>query len=221
MKLNFGRLFQLGLRLVFVVVCAVILCGAIPAQAALGRAAADFDNQRPNKSETAWGRLVADSLRAATGSDVAFINAGALRGGTLKAGDIEQAAVDGLLNFGDDDVVTLTITGAQLREALERAVREYPTADVAFLHGSGLSVSFKAQGGPPRIISVNVGGREVGAQDNIRVAMPVSLANDAYFNVWSNAGRQSARVKVKGAVANYITQRKTVSPDGNARIAPR
>src|SRR5207253_2776607 len=97
----------------------------------------------------------------------------------------------------------------------------YPTADVAFLHGSGLSVSFKSQGGPPRVTSLNVGGREVGAGDTIRVAMPVSLANDAYFNVWSNAARQSARVKVRQAVANYIAQRKTVSPDGAARIAPR
>lgn len=217
MKLNFGRMFQF----VLVLICVLSAFSALPAQAAIGRATADFDNHKPNKSETAWGRLTADSLRAAAGSDVAVVNGGALRSGTLKAGEIEQAAIDALLNFGDDDVVTLTITGAQLHEALERAVREYPTADVAFLHGSGLSVSFKGQGGPPRITSVNVGGREVGAQDTIRVAMPVSLANDAYFNVWSNAGRQSARVKVKGAIANYIAQRKTVSPDGNPRIAPR
>ncbi len=217
MKLNFGRMFQF----VLAITCVLVVLSAQPAWAAVGRATADFDNQRPNKSETAWGRLAADSLRAAAGSDIALINGGALRSGSLKAGEIEQAAIDGLLNFGDDDVVTLTITGAQLREALERAVREYPTADVAFLHGAGLSVSFKGQGGPPRITSVNVGGREIGAQDSIRVAMPVSLANDAYFNVWSSAGRQSARVKVKQAVANYIAQRKTVSPDGNARIAPR
>lgn len=217
MKLFFGRTLQVGL----VLACAFALLGALPVQAALGRATADFDNQRPNKSETAWGRLVADGLRAAAGSDVALINAGALRSGTLQAGDVEQAAIDALLNFGDDDVVTLTVTGAQLREALERAVREYPTADVAFLHGSGLNVSFKGQGGPPRIVSVNVKGREVGAQDTIRVSMPVSLANDAYFNVWTGAARQSARVKVKQAVANYITQRKTIAPDGTARIAPR
>ena len=200
--------------------CALLMV-ASASQAALGRATADFDNGKPNKSETAWGRLATDALRAATGSDLALINAGALRSGTLRAGAIEQEGIDALVNFGDDDVVTLTVTGAQLREALERAVREYPTSDVAFLHGSGLSVSFNGRGGPPRIISLRVGGREVGAGDSLRVAMPVSLANDAYFNVWGSAQRQSARVKVRQAIANYVTQRKTVSPEGAARIAPR
>lgn len=214
MKTKFLRTFWLCLGLA----CAL---GMVPAQAALGRASADFDNDRPNKSETAWGRLVTDSMRAAAGSDVALINAGALRRGTLRAGDVEQPAIDALLNFGDDDVVTLTVTGAQLREALERAVREYPTGDVAFLHGSGLNVAFKGQGGPPRVVSVNVNGREVGAQDTIRVAMPVSLANDAYFNVWNGQQRKSAGVKVRQAVANLVTQRRTVSPDPTSRIAPR
>lgn len=214
-------LWRRSLNLCSFMLFSAFLITALPSQAALGRATADFDNGKPNKSETAWGRLTTDALRAASGSDVALINAGALRSGTLRSGAIEQEAIDALLNFGDDDIVTLTVTGAQLREALERAVREYPTADVAFLHGSGLNVSFNGRGGPPRIVSVRVGGREVGAGDSVRVAMPVSLANDAYFNVWNNAQRQSTRVKVRQAVANYITQRKTISPDGAARIAPR
>lgn len=217
MELNLRR----TVRVCLLFVGMFSLLGVLPGWAAVGKATADFDNQRPNKSETAWGRLVTDALRAAAGSDAALVNGGALRSGTLKSGDVEQSAIDALLNFGDDDVVTLTLTGAQLREALERAVREYPTADVAFLHGSGIFVSFKGQGGPPRVVSLNVGGREIGAQDSVRVAMPVSLANDAYFNVWSSAQRQSARVKVKQAIANYIAQRKNVSPDGNSRIAPR
>jgi hypothetical protein len=217
MRLNSGHTIKICL----VFLSALTMFSASPVQAALGRATADFDNQKPNKSETAWGRFVADSLKGAAGSDLALINAGALRSGTLRAGAIEQEAVDALLNFGDDDIVTLTLTGAQLREALERAVREYPTADVAFLHGSGLSVSFNGRGGPPRIVSLRVGGREIAAGDSLRVAMPVSLANDAYFNVWNSAQRQSARVKVRQAVANYTTQRKTISPDGAARIAPR
>jgi hypothetical protein len=188
---------------------------------AAGRATAEFDNARPEKSETAWGRLVADSLRAASNADAALINAGALKRGSLKAGEVEQGAIDALLHFGDDDVVTLTLTGAQLREAFERAVREYPTADVAFLHAAGLNVEFKATGAPPRILSLRVNGRDVGAGDTVRVAMPVSLANDAYFNVWSGAKSQSAKTKVRQAVANYIAQRKTVSPETTARVMTR
>lgn len=219
MRFNFRYIIKTSVFLWCLCVLATI--AASPSRAALGRATADFENSKPNKSETAWGRLTTDAMRVAAGSDVALINAGALRSGTLRAGAIEQEAIDALLNFGDDDVVTLTVTGAQLREALERAVREYPTSDVAFLHGSGLSVSFNGRGGPPRIVSLRVGGREVGAGDSLRIAMPVSLANDAYFNVWNNAGRQSARVKVRQAIANYIVQRKTISPEGATRITPR
>ena len=133
---------------------AVALLGAVlcivPSQAA-GRATADFDNLRPNKGETAFGRLVADSARAAANADLALINAGSLKSGTLKAGNVEAGQIDALLAY-DDEVVTVTVSGAKLREALEQAVREYPTGDKGFLHGAGLSVSF-GQGAPPRVMS--------------------------------------------------------------------
>ena len=207
----------------FSVVLGLALLAAAPAHAALGRATADFDNARPNKGETAFGRLVADSLRGATGADLALINAGALKSGVLKAGSIEQAQIDALLAFGDDDVVTVNVSGAQLRSALENAVREYPTGDVAFLHGAGLSVTFSGQGAPPRISSLRVNGREVNAGDTFRVAMPISLANgaDGYFKFWSGQNAPRAGVKVRQAVANFIAQRREVSPDSNPRIAPR
>jgi len=204
-------------------VLGMALLMATPAHAALGRATADFDNARPNKGETAFGRLVADSLRGATGADLALINAGALKAGSLKSGAVEQAQIDALLAFGDDDVVTVTISGTQLRAALENAVREYPTGDVAFLHGAGLSVTFSGQGGPPRILSLRVNGRDVNPGDNFRVAMPVSLANgaDGYFKFWNGQNAPRAGVKVRQAVANFIAQRREVSPDTNPRIAPR
>jgi 5'-nucleotidase/2',3'-cyclic-nucleotide 2'-phosphodiesterase/3'-nucleotidase/5'-nucleotidase len=203
--------------LILALVCAL---NTLPSWAA-GKATADFDNARPDKGETAWGRLVADSLRGAANADGALINAGALRRGTLKAGAVEQAAIDALLSFGDDDVVTLTITGAQLRAALEVAVQNYPTGDVAFLHGSGINATFNGQGGPPRVTSLRVNGRDAGNNDNFRIAMPIGLANDATFRAWSGARQQGAGVKVRQAVANYINQRGTVSPDPTPRIAPR
>ena len=193
----------------------------VPAWAALGRATADFDNARPNKSETAFGRLTADSIKAATGADAAVVNAGALKSGTLRAGDIEQAAIDALLKYGDDDVVTVTVTGAQLREAFERAVREYPTGDDAFLHASGLTVTFNGNGGPPRVASLKLNGRDVAAGDTIRLAMTASLANDTYFKVFNGLRSQPANVKVRGALANTISRLRTVSPDNTPRVSAR
>jgi len=128
--------------------------------APVGTATADFDNERPNKHETAWGRLVGDALRRAAKSDIAVIDAGSLQRGTLKAGPIEAADLGALLVFGDDDVVTLTITGAQLRAALERAAQAYPDASPAFLHSSGLQAQFNAQAPINRRVTlVRVDGR--------------------------------------------------------------
>jgi hypothetical protein len=200
----------------------IALYAVAPAQAALGRATADFDNARPNRGETPYGRLVADSLRAAANADAALISAETLKSGTLKAGAIEQADVDALLSYGDDEVVTVNVTGAKLRDAFEQAVREYPTGFSGFLHGANISVTFTGQGGPPRVTSVRVNGRELGAGDSVRIAMPVGLANNAgYSKFWDGRSAARSNTKVRQAVANYITQRREVSPDATSRVAPR
>ena len=192
-----------------------------PAWAALGRATADFDNARPNKGETAFGRLTADSIKSAAGADAAVVYAGALKAGTLQAGDIEQIELDALLKYGDDEVVTVTVTGAQLREAFERAVREYPTGDDAFLHASGLTVVFNGTGGPPRVVTLKVNGRDVAPTDIIRLAMTASLANDTYFKVFNGLRSLQANVKLRGALANHISRLKTISPDNTPRVSAR
>jgi hypothetical protein len=76
-------------------------------------------------------------LKSSARADLALVNAGALNRGTLAEGDINADAIATLLAFPDDEVVTLTITGAQLRAALERAVQAYPTGSSAWLHGAG------------------------------------------------------------------------------------
>ena len=50
----------------------------------IARADADFDNADPGRSETAWGRLVADAMKSASGADFALLSAASLAPGTLK-----------------------------------------------------------------------------------------------------------------------------------------
>lgn len=190
--------------------------------APVGKAAADFDNSRPDKSETDWGRLVADATRAAAQADIAIVYSGALRRGTLKAGPIEAAAVNALLSFGDDDIVSLTISGAQLRAALERAVQAYPDSSPAFLHCAGFVASFNAQAPTNRRVTmVRFQGREVENRDTLTVAMPVSLAQGAagYFTIWKGEAAKQAGTTMSGAVIDYIRERGTVSPDDTPRFS--
>ena len=156
---------------------ALVLASALTASVAfaqtLGRATSDFSNLRPNKSETAFGRLAADALRATGKADVALINAGALRPGTLESGAIERDDLVKLLAFGEDKIVSVTITGAQLHAALERAASVYPTASPAFLQVAGLTAALNPDAAVgSRVSRVMVGGSALQDAKTYRAAMP-------------------------------------------------
>ena len=215
------RLLVLGL----VLVAALSLAISRPALAQpVGRAAADFPNLRPNRQETAWGRLVADAIQDAGSADCAVINAGALRSGTLEAGAVENDDIAALLSFSEDDVVTLSISGAQIRAALERAASAYPTGSPAFLHLAGMSASFDiAASSGKRISSVRIKGRALDDQSTYSVAMPVSLSEGAagYFNIWSGAQAKPANQSLQNAIAEWIRAKTEVAPETTARFAPK
>lgn len=195
-----------------------------PAQAqAVGRASSDILNLKPNRQETPWGRLVADAVQLAGKSDIAVINAGALRAGTLEAGEVESGDIGALLSFGEDNVVTLSLSGTQIRAALERAASAYPTGSPAFLHCAGLTATFDA--GLPagkRVTQVLVAGRALDDGSTYATAMPVSLAEGAagYFNIWSGAQARPSQVTLQDAVADYFRAKKEVAPTSAARFAP-
>ena len=224
-KFFHSRLFKTALAL-FVAFLAANAQSAIQA-APLGRATVAIDNARPDKSETAWGRLVADALRSAVKADLALVNAGALNKGSLSAGDIEAESISTLLAFPDDEVVTMTITGAQLRAALERAVQAYPTASSAWLHGAGFTATFNTQASTNRRITmVRVRNKEVQDDDSFKVAMPISLAKGGagYFTIWNDAGAKNAKrsnTTLGEAVSEFIRVNGTVSPDEKNRLAPQ
>ncbi len=198
---------------------------AFPAQAAkVGRASQAFANARPDKEETAWGRLAADAIKAAARSDVALLNAGALNKGTLESGAVEDSEVAALLAFPDDDVVTLSLSGAQLRAALEYAVKDAPTASSRWLQSAGLTATYDAsRPSGNRITDLRVKGREVGDGDAFSVAMPMGLAQGGagFYTVWDEAKSKTAKsagVSLSGAVANYFGARDELAPDAKARL---
>lgn len=192
--------------------------------APLGRATADFDNTRPQKAETAFGRLVADALRSAARTDIALVNAGALKPGVLKAGDIEAAQINALLTFPGDGVATVTLSGEQLRAALERAVQAYPTGTTAFLHGSGFTATFNTQAPTnQRLTMLRINNREVQNDDSITVAMPAPLAEggSGYFTIWSADKAKRSNLRIGKAVADWVAAQGNVSPEKSARLAPQ
>lgn len=202
----------------------IALLASVALAAPLGRATSDFENARPQKNETEFGRLVADALRNASRTDIALVNAGALKPGTLKAGDIETAHINALLTFPGDGVATVTLSGEQLRAALERAVQAYPTGSTAFLHGSGFNATYNTQAPTnQRLTMLRINGREVQNGDSITVAMPAPLAEggSGYFTIWKADSAQRSNLRLGKAVADYIAAQGNVAPDKTPRLAPQ
>ncbi|HEY7612605.1 MAG TPA: bifunctional metallophosphatase/5'-nucleotidase [Gemmatimonadales bacterium] len=94
--------------------------------------------------ESAIGGLVADAMRAGTGSEVALINAGAMRlDDVIPAGPISTYQLESIFLFADETrVVTFPLSGARLRELLEHGVADGNLGKGGFLQVAGISFTF-------------------------------------------------------------------------------
>ncbi len=95
--------------------------------------------------ETAFGNLLSDALRAATGADVAISNGGGIRGNKEYAAGASFTRRDVLteLPFGNKTVV-VKIKGTDLQAALENGFGKLPEAAGKFPQVSGLTVEVDA-----------------------------------------------------------------------------
>ncbi len=84
----------------------------------IGEATADLS--RSESEESALNNLIADALRAATGTQIAIHNVGGIRAG-ISRGPITFGSIFDVLPFSNS-VVTLKLTGAQLKRVLSRRV---------------------------------------------------------------------------------------------------
>jgi 2',3'-cyclic-nucleotide 2'-phosphodiesterase (5'-nucleotidase family) len=125
-------------------------------------------------------------MRAAANADIAFLPAGVLKPG-FKSGDLSK-----MLQFPTDDVVVVTLTGAQIRQALERSVAMAPSPNPGFLQVSGLTIVYSPSSPPNRrIVSVSVSGTDLQPGRDYRVVMPGTLARGGlgYFTIWDKAAK--------------------------------
>ncbi len=127
-------------------------------------------------------QAAADALKAFAGADGAFIAAGMLKDGYEKSLDL-----DSMLLYPEDEMMVVKLTGAQVREALERSVSLYPQPNTSFLQLSGFEATFnKNAADGHRLTSITAGGAPVNNTASYLVAMPSRLAQGGYgyFKIW-------------------------------------
>ncbi|MFW5868630.1 MAG: 5'-nucleotidase C-terminal domain-containing protein, partial [Armatimonadota bacterium] len=113
--------------------------------------------------ETNLGNAITDAMRLVSGAPIALHNGGGIRA-SIDEGPITLEDVLQVLPFGNE-VATLELTGAQLREILQRSISE-PRPHGGFLHVSGLTVVAEGD----RLVSVMVGDEELDDGETYTVA---------------------------------------------------
>ncbi|MBC7805130.1 MAG: 5'-nucleotidase C-terminal domain-containing protein [Akkermansiaceae bacterium] len=138
--------------------------------------------------ETEAGNIVADAVREAGGADIALVPAAAFKPGANvpRPATADQAA--SLLEVAADEVVVLSLRGAQILAALERSVSFAPQPSAGFLQVSGVKFSYNAsKAGGQRIGTATlVSGGPLEAAKTYKVATTRPLANgqQGYFQIW-------------------------------------
>ena len=109
-----------------------------------------FLNLRPAASvrrKSALAEVIADALRTAEDTNVAFMASSSFEDITIRKGVTSTDEVMKVVTFLDDKISVVKLTGDQIRRALEHAVGLYPQRSPYFLQVSGLTVTVN---GPPR-----------------------------------------------------------------------
>lgn len=212
--LGFGLLMALG-------ALGMVLLLPRPAQAQ-GQTATPLMTATCNCQESSFGDLAADALRAAGNADIGLVGAISFNTGTMAPGPVTEDRVAALLANPNERWAVSRLTGAQIRGALEHAVRTAPLPNNSFLQVGGLSFDY-SQSAPrdERVRAVRVGFGTLSDQATYTVAMPLSLAKggSGFFKFFpKEAIITTGDTGLVAAIVNYAGRQGTVSYTGVGRI---
>jgi 2',3'-cyclic-nucleotide 2'-phosphodiesterase (5'-nucleotidase family) len=175
-------------------------------QQVLGHAAGDLS--RSTARESHIGNLVADALRAKTGTSIALINAEDPQSG-IRKGPITSRTVHEVLP-SENTLVTMRLTGAHIKRILGRTVMSL----------SGVRVKLdvtKPEG--KRLVSVHLeDGTPIRERDFYSVTTNDSLLMDAYMEFADGVNVEDTGILMRDALAEHIARLRIVTPRLDGRI---
>ena len=192
----------------------------------IGETATELDTRGflSGAGETAFGNLLADAMREATGSDIALSNGGGIRGDTVypPGTKLTRKMVLTELPFGNKTVV-LRLTGAQVREALQNGVSRAAHPSGRFPQVSGLAFSFDGRRPPgERVTRITVGDAPLEDAKTYTLATNDFLARggDDYrvFRAGEVLVDSASGSLMAGQLIDHIVAAGTVAPVIEGRI---
>lgn len=174
------------------------------------------------RSETNLGDLCADAYRAATGADIAFVEASEIQG-EIVAGDISYNDIVKAMP-SNGDVSMFTVSGGEILDALEMAARLFPVNNEGFLQVSGItfdiqetvksSVTVDEKGNftgvkrEYRVTNVMVGGKELDLMGDYTVAATEAfLTGKTGYTMFEEVGKKISNITTDNqALYQYIAK---------------
>lgn len=215
-----SRRWQPALALVLCMLAGTAL--ALPVGAQTIQIHSDLTTRNVRTEESSLANVIADALRDSVKADIAFMTASSFAEVTINRGSTTPGDILRALEYLDDTVVVVKLTGAQVKQALEHGVAIYPQRNPAFLQVSGVTVTIDpAQERGSRVVSVRVGRAPLEESRTYQVAMPSPLANGAlaYYKVWSKSDivRNTERT-LEQVVSDYLTGVRSLGGRSEERL---
>jgi 5'-nucleotidase/UDP-sugar diphosphatase len=172
--------------------------------------------------ESPLGDLVTDAIRLGTAADVAIMNAGTMRiDDVLPAGPITNYQIESIFLFPDEArIMTFPITGARLRELLERGVAEGVVGKGGYLQVSGIKYSWDAtKPSGSRIVGdiMRTDGRAIRPTETVKLSFnvfPACEGGDGY--VVPEAKGECAQREQRPRAVDLLV--KHIAQDMNGRV---
>jgi 2',3'-cyclic-nucleotide 2'-phosphodiesterase/3'-nucleotidase len=187
----------------------------------VGRNAASLDR---SGEETTIGNLMTDAMLDAVRADIALQNSGGMRA-DLDAGEITRGEVYAIMPF-DNTIVTLELTGAEVKKALDEALQRGRVTQV-----SGVRYIFDPDRPPmDRVVEVaGSDGRPLDPRKTYVVACNnfMSTGGDDYNTLATGKNMTDTGVLLRDAIENYVRKRSAdggaldLKPDGRVQRVER
>lgn len=196
----------------------------------IGEFTTKLDTTRPTvrSRESAFGNLLADSLREFMATDIALINGGVIRGEKrYSRGDIISRRDIALELPFRSRVVVLEVTGAQLITALENGLSQIREQKGRFPQISGLKIEYDSSAtSGNRILSVSHNNKRVKPSQLLTLATSDYLASggDGYISL-QQAKRANSSNRIAPMLAdvliNKIRSERRVAPKVEGRLVDK
>lgn len=168
--------------------------------------------------ESNLGNLIADAMLQASGAEMSLTNGGGIRA-SIESGDITKGDVITVLPFGNY-IVTMKVTGAEIKEALEVGAAGYPSAHGAFSHVGGAAYRIDAsKPAGERVHSITVQGAPLDPNREYLLATNDFMAagGDQYTMLADNPVINHSAALDEAVIA-YLQARGTVAAQAEGRI---